>query len=522
MPRQARSTGSAFRAMGSSVNWLWVPLGKQRTRLLTTGYGLMLYLTFCGITHRRDPAELWEEFPLSVTALGVLSLLLGIGGARVISLVLTAIAGCDFIWRVSTDRMGGRLDMQAAEYIVLVAIPILMLLPVLAVAFKHGGLRQVPAEADGVDESMTRIFRVTALATLFFVSFHKLNTDFFNLAYSCEATIKPLIAKNWKGELFESAASLSSPLFVVLLEGPVCIILLLIERRLGMLVVLLAFSCISLVDALVVTLCVIVPSLAFLEGEDWDLLFSRRKLLVGVWLVALAATMPFLSSCYSGQRPWYQVGMYQSFIGLLLLAVLYLLILAAKSALFDLIRAGGLRAYLRDCLILKFHKLSTTLSVAGVPRWPVILTLAFWFANGMSPYLGWKFHYSFAMLSNLRVDDTRWNHFIVPNWIRLTRNDPFVKVTKVQIHNTIAGSKTEMPISTELYSPNEFRKRVERLLRLPEGLGLEIHLVHQGITHEFAGGIQDCGIAEFCQSLDSTSMLFHKKLSLEGPQSCCH
>lgn len=44
----------------------------------------------------------------------------------------------------------------------------------------------------------------------------------------------------------------------------------------------------------------------------------------------------------------------------------------------------------------------------------VFLTACFWLLNGFAPYLSLKFNYSFAMLSNLRVDDARWNHLVIP------------------------------------------------------------------------------------------------------------
>ena len=37
-------------------------------------------------------------------------------------------------------------------------------------------------------------------------------------------------------------------------------------------------------------------------------------------------------------------------------------------------------------------------------------------SNGMSPYLGLKYRLNFAMLSNLRVDEARWNSLLIQLW----------------------------------------------------------------------------------------------------------
>ena len=61
--------------------------------------------------------------------------------------------------------------------------------------------------------------------------------------------------------------------------------------------------------------------------------------------------------------------------------------------------------------------------------WILILTI-----NGFAPYLGLKFNYSFAMLSNLRVDDARWNHLFVPKGLRISEHDDFIHVVHSEVH----------------------------------------------------------------------------------------
>jgi len=59
-------------------------------------------------------------------------------------------------------------------------------------------------------------------------------------------------------------------------------------------------------------------------------------------------------------------------------------------------------------------KMASLIPAAGPGRWVVWAVVAVWLLNGFSPYLGLKFNYSFAMLANLRVDNARCNHLLIP------------------------------------------------------------------------------------------------------------
>jgi len=58
--------------------------------------------------------------------------------------------------------------------------------------------------------------------------------------------------------------------------------------------------------------------------------------------------------------------------------------------------------------------MASLIPAAGPGRWVVWAVVAVWLLNGFSPYLGLKFNYSFAMLANLRVDNARCNHLLIP------------------------------------------------------------------------------------------------------------
>jgi hypothetical protein len=274
--------------------------------LLARGLGLMLYLAFCGIQGRRGLGEVWQDFPASVLMLGLGGAWLILSGGRIMPLLLTAWSGTDFLCRVASDSVSGLLEQQAAEYTVLAALPVLLVLVKLA-----GVLEALPNGTPVREEArVVRLFRLTALLTLFMVSFHKMNSDFLNPSVSCEEVVRPLIAQNWRLGNLEWLDRLSSPWLVILMEGPVPILLLLLDRRLGLLAVTLFFGGVSLVDALVVTLCVIVPALAFLEREDIERLHERRKSVLAVWLGLTAVLLPLSYALYQGKRLWYQFAMH--------------------------------------------------------------------------------------------------------------------------------------------------------------------------------------------------------------------
>ncbi|MBZ5710194.1 hypothetical protein K7C98_13090, partial [Nannocystis pusilla] len=135
---------------------------------------------------------------------------------------------------------------------------------------------------------------------------------------------------------------------------------------------------------------------------------------------------------------------------------------------------------------------------------------------GLSPYLGLKYRYSFAMLSNLRVDDARWNSLIMPRWIRLTRHDPFVHVLRVQ-PPIPRSNKNELVLAPGVYTPEEFRRRFEAARQRRSAL--ELRYQGQSITSPDLAA--DLGLAGFVHSLPARP-LHQPALTLTAPQQCIH
>src|SRR5690606_8333121 len=117
----------------------------------------------------------------------------------------------------------------------------------------------------------------------------------------------------------------------------------------------------------------------------------RRRFVAALAVVAAALTASLLA--YQGPKVW---PIFAAFEVVLLLA----LALAAVGLRASLAEGRGSLAPRRS-----------RLRLPGGPRHRVFagVALAATLLCGFSPYLGFNYRYGFAMLSNLRVDDARWN-----------------------------------------------------------------------------------------------------------------
>ncbi|MCY1013939.1 hypothetical protein OV079_52120 [Nannocystis pusilla] len=147
-----------------------------------------------------------------------------------------------------------------------------------------------------------------------------------------------------------------------------------------------------------------------------------------------------------------------------------------------------------------------------------VATIALLLALGSSPYLGLKYRYSFAMLSNLRVDDARWNSLIVPRQVRLTRHDPFVHVLRVE-PALPRGDRREPVLAPGVYSPDAFRRRFEAARRHQRRSALELR--YHGQLLKSPDIAADLGILGFVESLPAAP-LYQPALTLRAPQPCVH
>jgi|GEM_PF-967830 len=506
-------------------NKIWsAKLGGWQSDLLTRSLGLLFYLNLLCHLLKRSVGDFLTRYPVATLYLGLCGLALMLAGPRLFLFILAFLAGTDFFLKVLYGEGGPGLHQQAAEYPFFVLMPFSLTLLVLAMwrrtstASSSSPEERWAAFQEGFERQCVMFFRWAALTTLFFVSFHKMNEDFFNAATSCEGAVKQFYSKNWSFEWLPALASISAPWMVVLLEGPVPIALLLTFRKLGVIVVALVYGTIAFCDALTITLCLILPSLAFLTSEDRHFIKSHSKILVLIWAGILAVWLPFSCSNYLGIRPWFQPALYQSI-------VIAVLVTVGGAQIISLVttRADGLR---RSPLRRLGFKVATLVPTGKTGRWVVGCAMVVWLLNGFSPYLGFKFNYSFAMLSNLRVDDARWNHLFMPKWIRLTKHDGFFHVHKATVQygsKENAKLKGAVTLRSGLFSPEAFHDEMKRLRSLRGAVELTVLFEHQGSTYDFQGQVSDLSFLTFLDKLPQPhGHWLHDYLPAQGPMGCKH
>ena len=502
-------------------------LGAWRTDLLTRGLGFMLYLACIGHWGKASIPHYLQRFPLASPLLGICGVALMLSGPRLIILLPTFLSSAHFIWLVLHGIAGSGLRQQAAEYPIMMLVPGYLALLAISLFIARRrvecGWRRFNED---YEQNAVLIFRWLALTTLFFAGFHKLNSDFFTPSVSCEQVVKQYALRNWSLPGLESALGMTSPLLIVVLESVAPIVLLLQCRRVGVVVVTTFFGGIALTDALVVTLCIILPSLAFLEMEDWEALRKGwKKMAFGV-LAILVVWLPMSAAQYRGSRPWLQPALYQCILISTLAAMIFLCLKDLAAAL-KRMRVQPCKSVLKDSL----NAFGWGRPVMFHWAWPDGGILAAWiailFLNGLSPYLGIKFNYSFAMLSNLRVDDARWNHFIVPKWVRLTPYDGYVHVLFAEVRaeeaRLLAPKVRGLRLKPGLFSPQAIHEILNQLQREEGEVELKLLVEYKGKALDYSGFVTEPAFDLFRAQLPAPNgHWLHDYLAADGPMGCKH
>jgi hypothetical protein len=146
--------------------------------------------------------------------------------------------------------------------------------------------------------------------------------------------------------------------------------------------------------------------------------------------------------------------------------------------------------------------------------------------NGFSPYLGLKFNYSFAMFSNLRVDEARWNHLILPEWVRLSKHDGYVHVLFVETQFAYSGPPQNgqgRRLKIGLFSPQAFHDTLSQLQQVKGGGELKLLLEYKGKAFDYVGNVADSAFTAFMAQLPPPNgHWFHDYLAADGPMGCKH
>ncbi|HUP23544.1 MAG TPA: hypothetical protein VNB06_11455 [Thermoanaerobaculia bacterium] len=473
-------------------------------------------------------------------ALGVCALLLVVFGPRPILFLATSLVTSSLLWRTAAGT-DSRLSFPAAELPIFVALPLGSLVLCLVV----GGRDR--------EEDLTRAliwcYRLVFLSAVGFATLHKINTDFFDPQLSCSTILSQTLPQWWHTPA-ALPALLVDPIDVVLSEAAMALLLLL-YWPLGMLFTVGFTTGLAMVGPTVFTAVVLSAAPAFLRDTGSARCFALRGKRLYLLAAGTLAILLLVPAAYHGPatRPWPQFALY--------LVVAMYLSLAALGALSDDLhrwldtrrrpRLRRKRSTGRAAPEPTSAATSSTLAqtdaqhegAKSVPREPlgasvaagldlpsgrafrvVLVGMAVVLAiNGLSPYLGLKHHFSFAMLSNLRADDLRWNSMAVPSWVRVHDRDPFVHVDVARILVPPDDrSDRSLFLFSAGFAPYAFVERAEAHLR--HGHALTLVARYRGQEYRFDDATTLAEVAPLLERLPPNRLW--PELQALGPQPCVH
>jgi len=360
-----------------------------------------------------------------------------------------------------------------------------------------------------MDTGHVALFRITGLTASFFAAFHKLNEDFFSPDVSCATGLALFLEDYWRVPLPDFVLY-PSPLQILVAEALVPV-LLLWWPRVGVLYTALVMGLIGHIGPAPFTLFVITMACAFFRPSDGPIMLAGLRRFWS-WLAVLLFVVAAVSfTTYRGEHLWFLFLAEEIVVVTLSCGLAYLMVVLGRRYLDRLFRYPVRGRLVRGLLAPR-----RAIHLAGTARWVLAIYLALSLFNGLTPYLGMKFRFSYAMLSNLRVDTMRWNSWAVPQWVYPREHDAFVHVTRFTLSGTFLSDET---METGLMSPVGLRKRVQDL----EGreVPFDIELAYGGETLAFQDASSD---SEFRRWLDDLprNRLFQAWVPAEGPQPCLH
>jgi hypothetical protein len=345
--------------------------------------------------------------------------------------------------------------------------------------------------------------RWLALATYAVAAFHKLNRDFFDPAVSCAQELVRQL-----GEALPGLGALTPPSTGALAGLAVGVELLLPlllwwRPRIGIIAALLFHLPLTLAFA---------PAFVFVMAVGWVALLGAddRAALVRVvrarwpWLVAfgLAAT----GTLVAWMRAFPVVDLALK-LALLFFALAALVLVVVREG------SGGRAAPLARRRLL-------------VPA----LALAIFLVNALTPYLGTQVQHAGAMLSNLRVDAGCWNHWLVPEGVRLV--DAYVRIDEARLGGEAARARgayggTERLLVSRLWSTTALRQmrvnwcneRTRPIALWGTFLGAPLHLADlcdEAVPLPVGPGVW------LLPELFPGYLRFQKGLTRQCPQACLH
>ena len=472
------------------------PLGGTRARLLVHLFGFSLLQSVLlkyleqgsGIVARNE----WEYHVLAVIALS-----LAVFGPRLL-LLFAASLWLVLCFLILLTAQYGVFYFPDAEWTLWLALPAGTLASAVAAWIRQP--RDDERFRQEVEWSVTRVFRVMAVTTLGLAALHKLNSDFFNPAVSC---------MNLRGRLHDwwgVPAALTDwlgPAGIVAMEGGFCL-LLVVFPPLGVLMVSLLLFEFGSIGAPPFAAIVATTALAWLSPRDFRALSAARRGAFGAWVVLVAGAWAFAARAFHGSYPLLPISLFHAQV----LGVIVIAAVALRARLRGRFSSVGSEHADREGANPSGRALIYVLTLAAL-------------LNGITPYLGLKFEYSFAMLSNLRVDDDRWNSLIFPRWMRITAHDPFIHISKVVYRKLATGKRYDSGgiLDPALYSPLMVKYAIQRALQ--RGVQVTFDFDYRGHSYHFAGTDDPTKLYSFIESLPAET-LFQRRLDMGEPQSCAH
>jgi hypothetical protein len=344
--------------------------------------------------------------------------------------------------------------------------------------------------------------RVVFLVEMGFAALHKANRDFFDPHLSCAFVLSEMVPQWWDTPV-AALAHLLTPPVVLALEAAIPV-LVLAYWPLGLLLMLGFLAGLGAVGPTGFTGVTIAAGFSFVRGTRAAELYGplrERPWAFAAGGAALAAYVAWAHRAPPDHPP-------AQF-------VLYFVVVAGLGALL----AGALARDLRRRSLFARLVASLEWPRAAALRVALVVVALVGIVDGLTPYLGYKYHFSFSMLSNLRADGLRWNSWLVPEALRMVDADPFVRVTRVRIRRQ-GGRPTDpdRELFEAYFPPYEFVRRVDYHLR--HGHEVHVWIEWEGREHFLPRIGHNPEARAFLDALPR-ALLFQTVITA-GPQPCVH
>lgn len=497
-------------------------LGDWRVNLVLAAFGWALYLNAIMKLSRRSVSDYLGWMPWESLLLSLCGLLLLAFGCRLILLGATAVVAW-FHLRASWKGAHPTLEFIGEEYLLYFALPAATLVTIVLTLPCYGRGKNAPAAVDEgklLGDRLGAVCRILVISTLGFATLAKLNHDFFDPVTSCMMLIRDI--EEWwvLPERLLAGINGITPGTFIFMEG-LAALFLFVWAPLGIFYTVLFTQGLANIGPTAFNFAIIALTLGFLRYDDKDAIWQGFKKTWKAGLVLILVLLPVSFSIYQGPRPWYQFALYQA--SSVLVLQMALLVMAGRirqwrtGPAISLVLADRWKVIRR-----RFSRLGRGMrfSFPSPYRVFVITLIGLVLLNGLSPYMGIKYRVSFAMLSNLRVDRDRWNHFFMPEWLYLFEHDRYVRIVRIESdHRLHRRDDRTNRIYQVMYSQPEFKKRAEYYA--DNGIDFSLEIIYRGRTYSHPEALEDREFWEFVNGL-SDSRRFQEWLFYGRPQHCIH